>query len=68
MCVTGLVTLIDSKDAMDKKNPNNPVMKLPMMKTFLSSPPVVNSSRAAGISPLNTIPGIKATADNKLPQ
>lgn len=68
MCVTGLVTLIDSNDAIDKKNPNSPVTKLPTMKTLLSFPPVVNKYRAAESSPLKTIPGIKATADNKLPQ
>ena len=60
--------MIDSNDAMDKKNPNNPVTKLPTMKTLLSFPPVANKCRAGVSSLFKTTPGIKAMADNKLPQ
>lgn len=68
MCVMGLVTLIDNSDAIDKKNPNKPVTALPIMNTRLSSPPTVNNSIAGAISSFKIIPGIKASAERRLPQ
>lgn len=51
MCVTGLVTFMLSKPAMQSKNPNKPVTRLPQMKTFIFHPTLALISNILAGSP-----------------
>jgi len=63
--VIGLVTLMDNKPAIHRKNPNIPVTALPTMKTDQSFP-LLNHNIL--ISPFKRMQGSKSRADNRLLQ
>lgn len=68
MCVTGLVTLMLSKPAMQSKKPKKPVTRLPQTKTLIFDSALALNSKTLAGSPRSKTNGAMRIADPALVQ
>ena len=66
MCVIGLVTLMLSKPATQRRNPKTPVTRLPQMKVRMFHSGLAMSAKSVPTSPSRSAKGARKAADPRL--